>query len=82
MLTEEQRASVEQMRTRAERVRNGRQGFGPGGRVGRGSARGFGPGGGIRRGGRGGFGPGGFAPGSRGFRGDGPVGGPRRFGPR
>jgi hypothetical protein len=56
VLTEEQRASVEQMRTRADRVRDRRQGFAPG----------------VRNGvGRGGFRPGGSGPG-RGPRGFGP----------
>lgn len=56
VLTEEQRAQVEQLRTRADRVRDRRQGFAPGRRNG---------------GGRGDFGPGGFGPG-RGPRGFGP----------
>ena len=62
-LPEEQRASVEQMRTRADRVRGRRPGFGGGGRAG------------IAPGGRGGFGPGGFGPaGPRGRRGGGGFG--------
>lgn len=68
VLTEEQRASVEQMRSRVDRMRDRRQGFAPGDRAG------FG---------RGGFGPGGRgAAGPRGFRGNAPGGGPRGFGPR
>jgi hypothetical protein len=68
VLTEEQRAQVEQMRPRADRVRGGRQGLAPGGRQG------------LAPGGRGGFRPGGFGP--AGQRGGAGVGGPRRFGPR
>ncbi len=44
VLTDEQRAQVEQMRTRADRVRGSRQGLAPGGRGGFGPG-GFGPGG-------------------------------------
>ena len=80
VLTEVQRTQVEQMRTRADRVRGRRQGIaqnGPGG-FGRGAGRpGFAPGG------RGGFGPGGLGPvGPRGQRGGAGFGGPRGFGPR
>ena len=68
VLTEEQRASVEQIRTRGDRVRDRRQGLAPGDRAG------FG---------RGGFGPGRGGPaGPRGLRGNAPGRGPRRFGPR
>ena len=80
VLTEEQRSQVEQMRTRADRVRGRRQGFAPGGPggFGRGAGRpGFAPGG------RGGFGPRGRgAVGPGGPRGGARFGGPRGFGPR
>jgi hypothetical protein len=80
VLTEDQLAQVELMRTRADRVRGRRQGVAPG--------RSGGFGGGARRpgfapGGRGGFGPGGLGPvGPRGQRGGAGFGGPRGFGPR
>jgi len=78
VLTEVQRTQVEQMRTRADRVRGGRQGVAPGGPGGAGAGRpGFAPGG------RGGFGPGGLGPrGPRGQRGGAGFRGQRGFGPR
>jgi hypothetical protein len=69
VLTEEQRASVELLRNRADRVRDRGQGFGPGPRMGRGGA---GPG----------FGPAGGGPGQRGVVRGAPMGRRGGLGPR